>query len=204
MKILLMDSHRLLNEGLRHLLTRHYGSGVQVLESVSFADGMELIRQLPDLDLILLEPSLPGGDAVASVRRLQASFPHIPLLIISGEAAGWSAKEVLGSNVSGFVSKRSGTGELLKAMEHVLAEKSQVAVSRRRSNGCGAYGLTRRQEEIFRHMMSGLSNKEIALMTGLATGTIKTHMAAIYRALGIRRRVEAVRAASKLGFSVAF
>ena len=65
--------------------------------------------------------------------------------------------------------------------------------------GLDAHGLMPRQSEILRQILAGLSNKEIALMSGLAEGTVKSHVSAVFQTLGIRRRVEAVQVARELG-----
>ena len=72
-------------------------------------------------------------------------------------------------------------------------------ITDRRSLRTNEYGLTSRQMEVLRYMAAGMSNKEIAEAVHLAEGTVKIHVAAVYQTLRVGNRMEAVRAAEKLG-----
>lgn len=214
MKILLIDNHALFREGLRCVLQQLPGGVDEILEAGSFPDGLTLAGQHPGLDLALLELRSPGSGGAISVRLFRQRYPHIPLVVVSGEEDGHVINSVLSYGASGFVCKSSTGATLLSALSLALSGSIYVPAQFLRRPGVAAgnkssrddnrrsnneYGLTARQMDILKYLMAGFSNKEIAKVTDLAEGTVKAHVAAVCQTLHVKSRMEAIRVAKQLG-----
>ncbi|MDO8813193.1 MAG: response regulator transcription factor [Gallionella sp.] len=217
MKILLIDNHALFREGVRHVLRQLPGGVDEILEAASFADALKLAGQHPDLNLVLLELKTPGSEGAISVRLFRRHYPHIPVVVLSGEEDCRIINQAMGYGASGFVRKDSSAATLLDTLK--LALSSNICVrpqllrefatttwnkdnrDGRRGPNANEYGLTVRQMDILKYLTAGLSNKEIGAAVNLAEGTIKAHVAAIYHALRVKSRMEAMRATRELGLA---
>jgi DNA-binding NarL/FixJ family response regulator len=214
MKILLVDDHALFRDGMRYVL-QQLPEEVEILEAGNFPDGLKLAMQHPELDLALLDLNMPGSEGPVSIRFFHQRYPHIPVVVVSGEEGRSYMEKVMNYGAMGFVCKSSTAAVMLGALNLVLSggvyiplemlrqhsvitEKEPEAVDRR-SLRTNEYGLTSRQMEVLMHLAAGLSNKEIAEAIHLAEGTVKIHVAGVYQTLRVSNRMEAVRAAGKLG-----
>lgn len=216
MKIMLVDDHALFREGLRYVL-QQLPESVEVLEAGNFHDGLRLAEQYPELDLALLDLNMPGSEGPVSIKFFHQRYPHIPIVVVSGEDSRGIMERVMNYGAMGFVCKNSTAPVMLSALnlvlsggvyippqilqQHVAEEpmpREMERIDRRRLN-TNEYGLTARQMEVLKHLASGMSNKEIAQAVNLAEGTVKIHVAAIYQLLRVSSRMEAVRAAEQLG-----
>lgn len=214
MKILLVDDHALFRDGMRYVL-QQLPEAVEILEAGNFPDGLMLAMQHPDLDLALLDLNMPGSEGPISIRFFHQRYPHIPVVVISGEEGRGIMEKVMNYGAMGFVCKSSNAAVMLSALNLVLSggvyippqllrQYGEIAgkepdVTDRRSLHTNEYGLTQRQMEVLMHLAAGLSNKEIAEEIHLAEGTVKIHVAAVYQTLRVSNRMEAVRMAEKLG-----
>lgn len=209
MKILLADDHSLFRGGMRYLLQQLSGE-LEMLEANNFLDCLKLAGQHSDLDLLLLDLHMPGSDGAKSVSYFHQRYPHIPVVVISGEDGCASMEKTLDYGASGFISKSSNEQTMLAALNIVLSggvyvppellryHAMEAGHTDRRSLHTNAYGLTPRQMEVLRHLCAGMSNKEIAQAMRLAEGTVKIHAAAVYQTLKVSSRLEAVRVAEHL------
>lgn len=216
MKIMLVDDHALFREGLRYVL-QQLPEEVEILEAGNFHDGLRLAEQHPELDLALLDLNMPGSEGPVSVKFFHQRYPHIPIVVVSGEDSRGTMEKVMNYGAMGFVCKNSTAPVMLSALnlvlsggvyippqilqQHSVEEPKPKEMDRvdRRSLRTNEYGLTARQMEVLKHLASGMSNKEIAQAVNLAEGTVKIHVAAIYQLLRVNSRMEAVRAAEQLG-----
>ena len=217
MKILLIDNHALFREGLRHVLQQLPGGVDEILEAGSFYDGLKLAGQHRDLNLALLELNTPGSEGAISVKLFRLRYPHIPLVVVSGEENRQVIQKALNYGASGFVSKGSTGPILLSALKLALSGSiyvpsqllQQPGMTVENSNDrndyrrfkANEYGLTARQLHILKYLATGLSNKKIAETIHLAEGTVKAHVAAVYQTLRVKNRMEAVRVANQLGLT---
>ena len=214
MKILLVDDHALFRDGMRYVL-QQLPEAVEILEAGNFPDGLKLATQHPELDLALLDLNMPGSEGPFSIRFFHQRYPHIPVVVVSGEEGRGYMEKAMSYGAMGFVCKSSGAAVMLGALNLVLSggvyippqllrQQGETAgkppdVADRRRLHTNEYGLTQRQMEVLTHIAAGLSNKEIAEAVHLAEGTVKIHVAAVYQTLHVGNRMEAVRMAEKLG-----
>lgn len=213
-KVLMVDDHALFRDGMRYVL-QQLADEVEVIDSGNFADGMKQAASNPDLDLALLDLHMPGSDGVRSILAFHQSNPSIPLVVVSGSDQREDIERVMEYGAMGFISKMSSSKIMLAALRMVmdggvylppqLLQQAMIGldqgvVADRRSDRANKNGLTARQMQTLQYLAEGLSNKEISNKMNLAEGTVKIHTAAVYQALRVSSRLEAVNAARRLGF----
>jgi len=211
---MLVDDHALFREGMR-LVLQQLPEVVEILEAASFNEALRLSEDNPDLDLALMDLNMPGSDGAVSIRYFNQRYPHIPVMVVSGEESRSIMERVMAAGALGFVCKNSNTAVMLSALNLVLsggvyvppqllrpaeeASRQESARQDRRSTRTNEFGLTARQLEVLQCIAEGLSNKEIADRLNLAEGTVKIHVASTYQTLRVNNRMEAVRLAEQLG-----
>ncbi len=215
MKILLVDDHSLFREGMRYVL-QQLQEQVEISEASNFPDALKQAELNPDLDLALVDLNMPGSEGAISIKFFHQRFPHIPVVVVSGEDSREKMEKVMSYGAMGFVCKSSTAPVMLSALNLVLAggvyvppqmlqqqhstlEARELERVDKRSLHTNEYGLTARQMQVLGHLAQGLSNKQIAKAVDLAEGTVKIHVAAVYQVLRVNSRMEAVRVADQLG-----
>lgn len=213
MRLMLVDDHVLFREGLR-LVLQQLPDVTEILEADSFGEGLRLAENNPDLDLALLDLNMPGSDGPPSIRYFNRRYPHIPVMVVSGEESRTIMERVMASGALGFVCKNSSAPVMLGALSLVLSggvyvppqmlrpgddASRQESRLDRRSTRTNEFGLTARQMQVLQCIADGLSNKEIADRLNLAEGTVKIHVASTYQTLRVSNRMEAVRLAEQMG-----
>ena len=207
MKILVADDHAQFRDGLRYLLGQLCDE-VEVLEAKDGAGAVELAAAHPELELVLLDLGMPGIDGLAGLRLLRARCPALPIVILSGSEEPADMRQALDAGALGFIPKSSSSPVMLSALRLVLsggiylppsyAERPQGMRVPLSADSLESLGLTHRQLDVLRLLGQGQSNKEIARVLKLAEGTVKLHISAILRALGVDNRTRAVIAAARL------
>jgi DNA-binding NarL/FixJ family response regulator len=216
MKILLADDHALIRSGLRGELVELDA----VLEFVEAWDA-ETLRQMldrhRDVDLALVDLTMPGMRGAETIGALREQFPTVPLIVLSGNDAPVEVRDVLQAGASGFIPKTAMSKLMLHAIRLVLAggqylppqlmqvlggDASAVEVasapiagrllSDRGFDAARLALLSPRQKEVFALLASGLSNKMIARQLDVTEGTVKSHVATIFDVLNVHNRVSAV------------
>jgi len=213
MRLMLVDDHVLFREGLR-LVLQQLPEVTEILEADSFNEALRLAEDNPDLDLALLDLNMPGSEGPPSIRYFNRRYPHIPVMVVSGEENHTIMEKVMASGALGFVCKNSSAPVMLGALSLVLSGGVYVPPQLlragddtprqeprldRRSTRTNEFGLTARQMEVLHCIAEGLSNKEIAERLNLAEGTVKIHVASTYQTLRVNNRMEAVRLAEQMG-----
>lgn len=219
LKILLVDDHALFRDGLRYVL-QQLPEEVEIMEAGNFQDGLKLATQHPELDLALLDLNMPGSEGALSIRYFNQHYPHIPVVVVSGEEGRDHMEKVMDYGAMGFIGKGSTAAVMLGALNlilsggvyipaemlhrhNMLADKltddDEPRIVDRRRNRANEFNLTIRQTQVLRYMAAGLSNREIAEAVSLAEGTIKIHIAAIYQIMRVSKRIEAIRLAENCG-----
>ena len=212
MKVLLVDDHHLVRAGMRPLVEKLAdGAAVSVFEAASFEQAVALADTHPDLDLALLDLRLPDVVGFAALCDLQERHPGLPIVVVSGEDDPALMREAIEHGALGFIPKSSNPDVILGALRLVLAggtylpRQIMAAPAKPRAPAAPApavpqgLDLTPRQLDVLRLVIAGKPNKVICRELDLAEGTVKSHIAAAFRALGVSSRVQAVLAASRLG-----
>ncbi len=213
MRVMLIDDHALVRRGIEELLQSR---GVQVAASVS--SGEEGLRRARELacDVILLDIKMPGMTGIETLRRLRADGIATPVVMLTMSREDADLSEALRGGAQGYLLKDIEPEELLPALEAVVAGDKVVArelvgtlarlvgsdTGRQRETRRPAAPfaeLTPRELEILECVADGHSNKMIARTLDITDGTVKLHVKAILRKLGMRSRVEAAVSAVEHG-----
>jgi DNA-binding NarL/FixJ family response regulator len=206
MKILVIDDHDLVREGLRNVM-QGLEADVEVLEAELGRQGCDLAAQHPDLDLVLLDLALPDMSGLDALDLFGMRHADLPVVILSGTDDAHIMRQCLDRGAAGFLPKSSVSGVLVSVLRLVLAGGTYVppemlfdtSPRTRRAQTLAGLGITRRQAEVLQLMVNGCSNKDIARQLGLSDQTVKTHVTAILRTLNVQSRSRAVVAAARFG-----
>ena len=220
MKILIADDHRLVVEAVAGKLAT-LEPDVAVVTAYSVAD---LVALLDDsVALALIDLSMPGARGVEHVAQVHQCWPQLKIIVLSGVEEQAAMRAALDAGASGFIPKAFSPDVMLSAVRQVLdggiylpplmmglgaamdlgrvgaAEIFEpYAVSLTPTPAQLRAALTERQLDVLNHLSAGLPNKQIARSLGISEGTVKIHLAAIFRTLRARNRTEAVIAARAL------
>ena len=215
MKLLLVDDHALFRSGLRLLLCALPGD-IEFFEAGNPIDALGYADKA--IDLILLDLSMPGSQGTSALERIREAFVDAPIVVISSEDDSALIRQVIDLGASGFVPKSSTHRILIGALQlilaggvylpmHVLSQSSRPVPVLVASDGSPSdlpvHGMTDRQYEVLLKAVRGQSNKAIARSLQLSEGTVKAHLSAAFRILGVSNRTEAVYAAAQLGIGKA-
>jgi DNA-binding NarL/FixJ family response regulator len=214
MKILVVDDHPLIREGLCQVLAE-LDEHVDVLQADSAEPALAALQSHPDLGLILLDLGLPAVDGLTLLKQIREDYPDTPLVVLSANDARSVVLESLDAGAMGFISKRSPTPMLVNALRVVLA--GGVCVPRQVLASPGAappaanplpdrqqatldqMGITPRQAEVLALLVQGKPTKIICRELQLSESTVKSHIAAILRAFNVSNRTQALFELSRLG-----
>lgn len=215
LKVLMADDHALFRDGMRYVL-QQLADEVQILDSGNFQEALQLMNDNQDVDIALLDLNMPGSEGPASIQFFHLRYPDIPLVVVSGSDQRDDIESVMEYGAMGFISKTSSSKIMLSALRMVLeggvylppqllqqvmsnVDAGEVQANKH-SQRAAKYGLTARQIEVLTYLAGGLANKDISKQMNLAEGTVKIHTAAVYQALHVNSRLEAVTAARRMGF----
>lgn len=213
LKILLIEDHALVREGMTHLLSQ-LDDEVTVFEAANGEDGVGFLEAHTDIDLVLLDLSLPGVDGLSWLKIQRKRFPTVPMLVVSAHDDGATIAKVMAAGAAGFVPKAQSADRLLDSLQRVLegeiidpgatptypigidgpGEVMKPAGGRTRPKDLG---LTPRQIDVLDLLVKGRNNREIGVLLGLTEGTVKIHVTALLKALGVKSRSEAIVAARR-------
>ena len=212
MKILIADDHELFRDGLRHVLDQ-LGGPLTIVEASDFQQAIETVERETDIDIVLLDLSMPGMVWNDGLQRLKELLPErVPIIILSASDDRRHVLQAVNLGAAGFIPKTSSSRVMLSALKLVLSggvylppalleQASHGEAGGPMANENAVSFLTPRQREVLALLGQGKSNKEIARVLQLAEGTVKLHVTAILKALNVNNRTRAVVAASQLGLT---
>lgn len=219
MKLLIVDDHPLIREGLANVL-RELDAQLEVLEAESAEEALALLTRPAPVALVLLDLTLPGADGMSLLEQMRSERPEIPVVVLSANDDRANVLGAIDAGAMGFISKRSPTQVLVNALRLVLAGGVYVPPQALDAGIAKApepvarvpdgklirtpldLGLTERQADVLALLVQGKPNKAICRELDLAEGTVKTHITAILRALGVTNRTQALFALSRLGIQL--
>ncbi|HYO04722.1 MAG TPA: response regulator transcription factor [Mycobacterium sp.] len=206
-RLVLVDDHAILREGLRSVLERQRGL-VVVGEASSEAEAEAVVRAMAP-DVVLLDLKLSAGseyEGLSLCAKLSAAHPGIGLLVLTTFLDEDLVVRAVHAGARGYVVKDVDTTELVRAIRAISAgdsafdSRSAAAVVRSMSGRTQPrQQLTDRELEVLRLLATGLSNNKIGEQLYISATTAKFHVSNIMRKLEVSRRAEAVYAASKRG-----
>jgi DNA-binding NarL/FixJ family response regulator len=193
-KILLVDDHPLVRDGLRARLEAMPQFAV-VAEAGGAQEALEQARH-HDIDLVLMDINMRGGNGIEATAKFRTQFPAIAVLILSMHDKLEYVSQAIAAGARGYVLKDAPGKDIVVAIETVMsggiyysaALARQLAKPQNIDNQ-----LTTREHQVLRHIANGHSNKQIARDLDLSVRTVETHRLNIKRKLGIEGQAELIR-----------
>ncbi len=206
MRALVIDDHPLIREIVPAVLQKALGE-VDVSTEDTLESGIaRAAAEAPDL--VLLDLGLPGCEGLDAISRFRVEFPQMPVVVLSANCDRESIVGALDAGACGYIPKTSKPEVMIAALKVVAAggtyvppealDEARPALRRRG----GRLELTERQQDVLRLMLKGYSNERIAAELAIAPNTVKQHAHAIFTAMGVSTRAEALIAAARHGLSL--
>jgi DNA-binding NarL/FixJ family response regulator len=225
MKVLIADDHRLIVEGVKTKLAE-LGGEVSFVVAMDMTEFGQAVHPDAGLDLAIIDINMPGTSGHDHIAQMRTLAPDVPVIVLSGSEDLEQIRALLDLGVQGFIPKAYSPDVMLSAVRLVLAggvyvpamllaglqargmlrDDAAAATAPRDATPAGPARsldglrqiLTSRQIDVMMALSQGKPNKLIARDLGISEGTVKIHLAAIFRALNVRNRVEAVVASRRL------
>ena len=214
MTVLVVDDHPLFREGLRQVL-QGLADDTRIVTEGDAENALATARSVDDLDLVLLDLSMPGMNGFTAVQRFCREVPGVPVVIISAHEEPTDVRRALSLGALGYIPKSTPPNTLLDALRLVLGGGVYVpplflqsAQAREplapddpdvSGGNTTEEALTGRQADVLVLLSQGKSNKVIARELDLSEKTVKAHGTAVFRALGVVNRTQAAIAARRRG-----
>lgn len=206
LNILIADDHDLVRDGLKHTLGK-LPKGTSFKEARSADEVRQALADFPFVNLVILDLHMPGANGLELLTTICNEHPDIPVVILSAIEEPQVMQRTIDRGAVGFIPKSAANEVLISALQLVLSGgvyipteilNKQPADTEFASGSSGSLleptKLTNRQMDVLHLLSKGESNKAIARKLGLSEHTIKIHISAIFKALGVNNRTEAALA----------
>ncbi|TDR94959.1 response regulator transcription factor [Enterovirga rhinocerotis] len=206
-KIIIADDHPLFREALRRALETILPQA-EVAECTGLDTLQEQLGRSRDVDLVLLDLTMPGVQGFSGLIYLRAQYPEIPIVIVSANEDPVVIRRAIDFGASGFIPKSLDLDGIGNAVRTVLSGDIwappdvdlETAEDRDTSDLVRRLGrLTPQQMRVLMMLSEGLLNKQIAYELSVSEATVKAHVSAILQKLGVDSRTQAVIAAGRIG-----
>ncbi|MEX6501103.1 response regulator transcription factor ErdR [Pseudomonas zhanjiangensis] len=199
-EILIADDHPLFRSALQQALTLGLGPEVRLVEAASIAELEACLAQKADWDLVLLDLNMPGAYGFSGLVLLRGQYPQVPVVMISAQEDPAVVARSREFGASGFIPKSSSLETIQQAVRAVLdgdawwplqTEEASGVSAEAKAASDGLASLTPQQFRVLTMVCEGLLNKQIAYELSVSEATVKAHVTAIFRKLGVRTRTQA-------------
>lgn len=197
-RLLLADDHDLVRETLASYL--HQQGGFDVTSANGFDEACTLYASQGPFDLVLLDYSMPGMDALSGLARMR-ELADCPVAMLSGTAPPEVARRALKEGAAGFLPKTLNPIDMVAAVRDMLAGETYLPLEflTQSAGARSEINLTPRETDVLRGITEGKSNKEIARDLDIQEVTVKLHLKTLSRKLGARNRTHAAMLARDYG-----
>ena len=200
------DDHPLFRKALRQMVETAF-TAVEIVEAGNLDEVNDAVSaRRGDIDLVLLDLSMPGVRGFSGLMFIRAQYPEVPVCVISASEEPTTIRNAMALGASGFVPKSGSADQIRAAIEAILegdtwlpdgldlgsAEDENMLIARRLSS------LTPQQVRVLMMLSEGLLNKQIAYELGVSEATVKAHVSAILQKLQVENRTKAVLAAGRI------
>jgi len=205
-RLIIADDHPLFRGALREAVAGLF-QDVEIAEAGSFDDVTKLLERGGDVDLILLDLTMPGVRGFSGLMYLRAQYPSVPIVVVSANDDPSVIRRCMDFGASGFIPKTLGIEDMRGAIARVFEGGIWTPPDVELGAGSDAEtadlmsrlaSLTPQQVRVLMMLSEGLLNKQIAYELGVSEATVKAHVSAILQKLGVESRTQAVIAASRI------
>ena len=207
MQILVADDHPLFREALRGALTPYF-EDTEILEADSLDTMLSVLNEQREIELILLDLTMPGAEYFNGLISVREAYPDIPVAVVSATEGIEVVAQVMSLGAQGFIPKSTPTKDIAQAIMHItkggtwIPESMQAELESVNAEMAQLLQrfreLTPKQIQVLSFLRAGLMNKQIAHEMNVTEATIKAHISAILRKLEINTRTQAVLLMDKL------
>ncbi len=194
MKVLLVDDHSMLREGLRALLECEDDLRVVGEAGDGHAAVSQALAHRPDV--VVMDVGIPGLDGVEAARRVLAALPATKVIGLSGVSDGAQRSAMLDAGAAAYVLKGAASQDLVRAIRGATATSGEAPL-----RGAGSRHLSVRERETLKLLAEGRTSKEIATEMGVAVSTVETYRRQITDKLGIHTIAELTKYAIRHGIT---
>src|SRR6059058_3246535 len=212
MRILIVDDHALVRRGMTYVVKEGFPDA-DVIEAEGTTAALLVMRDGEKVDLALVDVRMPDLDGLELLRSIKLEWPDVPVIMLSTYENAPYVKRALADGAAGYLLKDATPEDLSQAINVALSGSGNVLSPRVIQNlfedqessmgGNGhrrnEYSLTQREHDILALLAEGRSNREIAQRLYLSEKTVKAHLAAIFRKLGVTNRTQAAMMAVQMG-----
>lgn len=207
MHVLIADDHPLFRDALqRAVLAAVPEATVHTADSVPAL--FALIETMPEADLLLMDLHMPGARGYSALAHIRGQYPGLPTIVVSGHEEAQVARRAIAHGASAYIPKSAAVETIVEAVRTVLDGDvwlppqlviGQVELKADEADmAARVASLTPQQFRVLNMIAEGLLNKQIAYDLGVSEATVKAHMTAIMRKLGVSNRTQVALAASHL------
>jgi DNA-binding NarL/FixJ family response regulator len=205
-KLLLVDDHGIVREGLRALLDDDSGEFVIVGEAGNGDEACDAVRRLQP-DIVLMDLKMPGMAASDAIRVIRATSPTVKVIALTSYAEDGQVREIMAAGAAGYILKDVTKSDFVTALRtvaggqtwlHPLAQRSLVEQLRNRQADPLAL-LTQRERSVLELIARGMSNRQIGDELHLTEGTVKGYVSTILAKLKLEDRTQAALFAVQRG-----
>ena len=211
MRILVVDDHALVRRGMSYVVKEGFPDA-EVVEAESATVALEALHANADVDIALVDVRMPDLDGLELLRAIKSEWAGIPVIMLSTYENAPYVKRALADGAAGYLLKdatpedlsqainvaMSGSGNVLspRVIQNLFDEQLGGTYENGRRN---EYSLTQRENDILARLAEGRSNRDIAQSLFLSEKTVKAHLAAVFRKLGVTNRTQAAMMAVQMG-----
>jgi len=178
---------------------------------------MDAMAREEKVEIVLLDYDLPGMDGIQGLMRFRGKYPDTPCAVFAGQSGTGAASDVLAHGAAGFIPKDLSAPAFFHAIKLIqvgerfipsslyddMASRSMAAAQdlQTAAEFVQATGLSRREVDVLRALVQGISNRQIGEELGVEEVTVKLHLRRIYKKIGVSNRTRAVKLALAKGIS---
>jgi len=205
-RLLIADDHPLFRGALREAVSG-ISPKIEVAEAGTFEETVEVLERGGEVDLVLLDLSMPGARGFSGLMYLRAQYPSVPVVVVSANDEPAVIRRCMDFGASGFIPKTLGIEAMRDAIAKVFEGGVWTPPDIDLGGGSDAEtadlmarlaSLTPQQVRVLMMLSEGLLNKQIAYELDVSEATVKAHVSAILQKLGVESRTQAVIAAAKI------
>ncbi len=203
-RFIIADDHPLFRGAMRQTIEKQFAS-VKIIEAGSLDEVTSALDREEDVDMILLDLSMPGMRGFSGLMYLRAQYVGVPIVVVSGTEDPTTIRSAIEFGASGYIPKSLGIDVIQDGVSVVLEGGVWIppdidlnAVDEATKMAQRLASLTPQQVRVLMMLSQGLLNKQIAYELSVSEATVKAHVSAILQKLGVESRTQAVIAAAKI------
>jgi len=217
-KVLIVDDHALVRRGMVHVVRESFADA-EVVEAGNASDAVALMASTPGVDVALVDVRMPDADGLELLHDMKERWPDVPVIMLTSFDHAHYVRRALAEGAAGYMLKDATPEDLEQAIKVAISGGGNVLSPRVIQNLFEAKdggidgdngnaprttgSLTQRETDILALLAEGKSNRDIARALFLSEKTVKAHLAAIFRKLGVTNRTQAAMAAVSMGIGPA-